>query len=81
MDGFELFERCWFGGWQLQLPGCGDRSRREQHDNQRDQRWLIESDSEGAVRRIRLGKYGWKDAHGNRYQLSEKPVKFYDYNF
>ena len=50
-------------------------------DNQRDQRWLIESDSEGAVRRIRLGKYGGKDAHGNRYQISEKPVKFYDYNF
>ena len=49
--------------------------------NQSSQQWLIESDPAGHVVRIRLGKHGWKDAHGNRYDLSDKPVKFYDYNF
>jgi len=49
--------------------------------NQGSQRWIITSDPSGVVRRIRLGKRGWKDAHGGRYDLSDKPVKFYDYNF
>ena len=49
--------------------------------NQSEQRWIIESDPEGRVVRIRLGKQGWKDAHGERYDLSDEPVKFYDYNF
>jgi hypothetical protein len=49
--------------------------------NQRDQKWLISSDPDRPVIRIRLGKNGWKDSHGNRYELSDKPVKFYDYNF
>jgi len=49
--------------------------------NQHDQNWFISSDEEGSVIRIRLGKRGWKDAHGGRYALSDKPVKFHDYNF
>lgn len=49
--------------------------------NQRDQQWFISSDSQGTVVRIRLGKQGWKDRHGRRYELSDEPVKFYDYNF
>ena len=49
--------------------------------NQHDQRWIITSDDRARVVRIRLGKQGWKDANGGRYQLAEKPVKFYDYNF
>lgn len=49
--------------------------------NQLDQEWIITSDPDAAVIRIRLGKRGWKDASGARYQLSDKPVKFYDYNF
>lgn len=49
--------------------------------NQRDQKWFITSDDAAPVIRIRLGKNGWKDAHGRRFQLSDQPVKFYDYNF
>lgn len=49
--------------------------------NQHSQRWVISSQPEGIVCRIRLGKQGWKDAHGNRYQLADQPVRFYDFNF
>lgn len=49
--------------------------------NQREQKWNITSNTENRVVRIRLGKQGWKDAHGRRYNLSDTPVKFYDYNF
>jgi hypothetical protein len=49
--------------------------------NQRDQNWFITSNEQNRVTRIRLGKQGWKDAHGRKYQLSDEPVKFYDYNF
>ena len=49
--------------------------------NQSEQKWVIKSNEAGRTVRIRLGKRGWKDAHGNRYQLSDEPVKFYDYNF
>lgn len=49
--------------------------------NQREQKWNITSNTENRVVRIRLGKQGWKDAHGRRYDLSDTPVKFYDYNF
>jgi len=49
--------------------------------NQRDQNWLITSNAQNPVVRIRLGKQGWKDRHGRRFDLSDKPVKFYDYNF
>jgi hypothetical protein len=49
--------------------------------NQRNQNWFITSNEQNRVTRIRLGKQGWKDAHGHKYQLSDEPVKFYDYNF
>jgi hypothetical protein len=49
--------------------------------NQRDQNWFITSNAQNPVVRIRLGKQGWKDRHGRRFDLSDRPVKFYDYNF
>lgn len=49
--------------------------------NQHEQRWIISSDPSAPIVRIRLGKKGWKDRHGNRYTLSDRPKKFYDYNF
>jgi len=49
--------------------------------NQRDQKWTITSNPTNYVVRIRLGKLGWKDAHGRKYGLSDTPRKFYDYNF
>ena len=49
--------------------------------NQRDQKWFIKSNPENSVIRIRLGKNGWKDKHGRRFDLSAEPVRFYDYNF
>ena len=49
--------------------------------NQSEQEWFITPDEESRVIRIRLGKRGWKDAHGGRYKLADEPVKFYDYNF
>jgi hypothetical protein len=49
--------------------------------NQSEQKWVINSNPQARTVRIRLGKQGWRDAHGNRYQLADEPVKFYDYNF
>lgn len=49
--------------------------------NQHEQKWFITTDESAPVKRIRLGKRGWKDAHGARFDVSDKPVKFYDYNF
>jgi len=50
--------------------------------NQQDQKWFINSNPEGEVKRIRLNSKGqWKDKYGNRYSLNDKPIKFYDYNF
>ena len=50
--------------------------------NQRDQKWFIESNPEGARKRIRRRKDGyWYDKYNNRFVLSFEPHKFYDYNF
>jgi hypothetical protein len=50
--------------------------------NQNEQRWIIKSCEKATPFKIRLSKNrGWRDAGGNRYRLSDKPVKFYDYNF
>jgi hypothetical protein len=49
--------------------------------NQRDQEWFITSDESAPVKRIRLGKRGWKDKYGHRFDVSDKPVKFHDFNF
>ena len=45
------------------------------------QEWTITSNPENRVIRIRLGKRGWKDKWGNRYDMCGKPRKFYAYNF
>lgn len=51
--------------------------------NQDDQRWIITSDTTNQITRIRYSKANqrWQDSSGSRYLLSDKPVKFYDYNF
>lgn len=49
--------------------------------NQQTQRWTMTSNPENKVLRIRLGKHGWKSADGRKFDLSDKPVRFYDYNF
>ena len=49
--------------------------------NQNEQRWIITKNEKSTPFRIRLSKKGWKDAGGARYQISDKPVMFYDYNF
>ena len=49
--------------------------------NQLDQAWIITSDESRPIIRIRLTKRGWQNAHGMRFTLNDKPIKFYDYNF
>lgn len=49
--------------------------------NQNQQRWIITRNEQATPFRIRLGKKGWKDSGGARYQISDKPVMFHDYNF
>lgn len=50
--------------------------------NQHDQKWFIKSNPENPVLRIRLNKHGvWKSADGRKFDLSDKPSRFYDYNF
>ena len=50
--------------------------------NQHEQQYSYSSDEDAPIVRIRLHKNGvWKDKYGSRYSLSEKPVRFYDYNF
>ena len=50
--------------------------------NQRDQKWIITSQPDASVIRIRLSKNkGWRDANGQRYVLADAPIKYYDYNF
>lgn len=49
-------------------------------DNVQD--WFITSNPERPIIRIRLNSKGvWKDKHGHRYGLADKPHKFYDFNF
>jgi hypothetical protein len=49
--------------------------------NQRVQRWKIESDVDAPIFRIRLGVRGWRSADGRRFNVSDEPIRFYDYNF
>lgn len=50
--------------------------------NQDKQKWKITSNEENPITRIRWSERNqqWQ-AHGMRFSLSERPVKFYDYNF
>lgn len=50
--------------------------------NNDSQRWIITQDADAPVLRARRCKDGrWSVAGNARYMPSEKPVKFYDYNF
>ena len=52
--------------------------------NSREQKWNIFSDESQPIFRIRRSnKRGrpWRDKHGLQYALSNKPRKYYDYNF
>lgn len=50
--------------------------------NDHAQKWIITSDESAKVVRIRLSKNkGWQAADGRTFKLSDKPVKYYDYNF
>jgi hypothetical protein len=49
--------------------------------DQHRQQWTITSDNSAPIFRIRLGANGWKSATGQQFQLSEKPRRFYDFNF
>ena len=50
--------------------------------NQNEQEWIIESNENNPVKRIRLHKNGiWKSKFGEKFYLSDKPKKYYDYNF
>lgn len=50
--------------------------------NQGNQEWIIEPDESRPVIRIRANKkLGWADKYGKKFILSDKPVKYYDYNF
>jgi len=50
--------------------------------NQHKQKWFITSDETAPVVRIRLRKNGtWADKWGQKFDLNDTPVKFYDYNF
>jgi hypothetical protein len=50
--------------------------------NQQTQRWNITSNPAYKTLRLRLSKNGyWKSADGRKFQLEDKPVRFYDYNF
>lgn len=50
--------------------------------NQQDQRWIIISNPDAGITRIRLRRDGtWRRACGELFKLSDKPVKYYDYNF
>ncbi len=49
--------------------------------NQHEQKWIIASDTENPIFRIRKTKSGWKDSGKGMYDISDEPVAFYDYNF
>lgn len=50
--------------------------------NQRDQKYTFSSNPENHVVRLRLRKDGlWYCKYGNKHRLSDKAIRFYDYNF
>ena len=64
--------------------------------NQEKQKWKITSNKKAPLFKIRLNKSGmtycrvtkqfvdkfvWKDRYGDKYYLSDTPIKYYDYNF
>ena len=49
--------------------------------NNADQRWICKSDPEAPVMRARLHKDGCFHSEYGKHLISEKPQRFYDYNF
>ena len=51
--------------------------------NNSEQKWLIMKNEDEKIIRIRYSKANnvWRDKGGNKFKLSDKPTKFYDYNF
>ena len=50
--------------------------------NQNQQKWIYSSIEGSDIFAIRLNKRGeWKDTNGNKYDIYDFPVRFYDYNF
>ena len=50
--------------------------------NQNKQEYTYTSNESYPVIRIRLNKKGqWRDKYRDSYQLANKPVRFYDFNF
>lgn len=46
------------------------------------QRWDIQPDESAKERRIRLQRNGkWRDADGNPFVFTDRPYKYYDFNF
>lgn len=50
------------------------------HDNH-SQEWSFESDESQETMRIRLTKKGWKNGRHMKFQMSDSPREFYDFNF
>lgn len=51
--------------------------------NQNEQKWIITSSSSAIPFRVRYSKSKdrWQDKNGCEFRMSDKPVKFFDYNF
>lgn len=50
--------------------------------NDSEREWTFEPDESRPVIRIRLHKDGWfKDSNGMRFEISDRPRKYYDSNF
>jgi hypothetical protein len=49
--------------------------------NQHSLKYDITSNPQNSIIKIRLHKNGYYYYHGSKFQLSDKPVRFYDYNF
>lgn len=47
--------------------------------NNHEQKWIIKSDPKGGTEIIHLNKKGW--GHIGCFRISDKPIKFYDFNF
>lgn len=69
-------------GWKPNMITGGFSFHCTNNEDQRNA-WEITPDEGGKTITIRWSKAKcrWQDAHGNRYFMSEHPVKKYDYNF
>jgi hypothetical protein len=50
--------------------------------NNDKQQWVITSDPDGRVERIRLHRDGeWRTKYKQRFALADEPIRHYDFNF